>query len=476
MKNLPKRLSLLLTIFILSGCDNTTETRTVIGVDDTTSSYMVIDHEDHQLAEKNTQTRKDLGIDALNSYPYNLNGKGLAVGIVDRGSILGTHQEFSWSNGRGSRIINRTNIAFNSHSTHIAGTIGAKGVDSRARGIAKDVQIYSYAYSETFFSYAIKKMFEDDGILISNHSYGYTTKTALGEYDTFAKLLDKEVSANPYLHAIVSAGNDGGKPEYPEFGIIKGASNAKNIITIGALDSASNNVASFSSIGPVKDGRIKPDFVARGSSVYSPSASSINSYKYMSGTSMATPAVTGLIVLIEEAYRKIKYTDIRLDTTKAILANTATDIGNSGPDYRSGFGMVNGQKAVDVIRTMSGSHSLVKLSSLRQSGVKEYNFWSDGNKKFKATISWVDLAGNNSTSLVNDLDIYIKDQYNKIYYPFTLNKSYPNSEASQNKFNRVDNIEQVYFDLPKGNYKLIVKGHKVTGNQNFTLVSNLPLK
>jgi hypothetical protein len=475
MKNLPKKLSLIVTIFLFVGC-NQVDQNSIVGVDDT-SSNISFDQEDPALIMKNVQTRRDLGVDQLNSYPYNLNGKGLAVGVVDRGAILGTHQEFSWSNGSGSRIIKKTDVAFNSHSTHIAGTIGARGVDENARGIAKDVQIYSYAYSESFFSYAMNKMFEDDGILISNHSYGYTTKTALGEYDTFAILFDEGVSANPYLHAVVSAGNDGGKIDYPEYGTIKGASNAKNIITIGALDSDSDDVTSFSSIGPVKDGRIKPDFVARGSLVYSPSASSNDSYKYMSGTSMATPAVTGLVVLMEEAYRNIKYADIRVDTTKAILANTATDVGNSGPDYRSGFGMVNAKKAVDVIRTMGGSHSLVKLSSIKQSELKEYKFYSDGNKDFKATISWVDIAGNNSShSLVNDLDIYIKDKYNNIYYPFTLNKNSPNREAKKNKFNRVDNIEQVHFNLPRGSYKLIVKGYKVEGIQKFTLVSNKLLK
>ena len=475
MKNLPKKLSLIVTIFLFVGCTQA-DHNGVMGIDDT-SSNISFPQERPALIVENIQTRRDLGVDQLNSYPYNLNGKGLAVGVVDRGAILSTHQEFSWSSGSGSRIINRTNVATNSHSTHIAGTIGARGVDANARGIAKDVQIYSYAYSESFFSYAVKKMFEDDGILISNHSYGYTTKTALGEYDTFAILFDKDISANPYIHAVVSAGNDGGKVDYPEYGNIKGASNAKNIITIGALDSESDSVISFSSVGPVKDGRIKPDFVARGSLVYSPSASANDSYQYMSGTSMATPAVTGLVVLMEEAYRNIKYADIRVDTTKAILANTATDIGNSGPDYRSGFGMVNAKKAVDVIRTMSGSHSLVKLSSIKQSEVKEYRFWSDGDKDFKATISWVDLSGDNSShSLVNDLDIYIKDQYNNIYYPFTLNKNYPEQEAKKSAFNRVDNIEQVYFNLPKGSYRLFVKGYKVSGVQNFTLVSNKLLK
>ncbi len=475
MKNLPKKLSLIAVLFLMIGCDKVAE-NSVVGIDDTDSS-IGFEYSDYDLDIKNLETRRDLGIDLLNTYPYNLNGKGLVVGVVDRGAILSTHDEFSWSSGSGSRIVKKTNVASNSHSTHIAGTIGARGADERARGIAKDVQIYSYAYSETFFSYSIKKMFEDEGILISNHSYGYTTKTALGEYDSFATLFDLEIHDNPYLHAVVSAGNDSGKANYPQFGIIKGASNAKNIITIGALDSSSDHVASFSSVGPVKDGRIKPDFVARGASIYSPSATSNNSYKYMSGTSMATPAVTGLVVLMEEAYRSIKSSDIRVDTTKAILANTATDVGNSGPDYKAGFGMVNAKKAVDVIRTMSGSRSLVKLSSIKQSEVKEYSFWSTGDKDFKATISWVDLAGDSSgTSLVNDLDIYIKDQNDNIYYPFTLNKSYPNNDAKQNKFNRVDNIEQVHFDLPRGSYRLFIKGYKVTGKQKFTLVSTVRLK
>jgi subtilisin family serine protease len=54
-------------------------------------------------------------------------------------------------------------------------------------------------------------------------------------------------------------------------------------------------MTSFSGWGPVDDGRIKPDIVAKGYNVYSTNSTGDAAYTTMSGTSMATPTVTGLL-------------------------------------------------------------------------------------------------------------------------------------------------------------------------------------
>jgi hypothetical protein len=59
--------------------------------------------------------------------PYNLDGSGLKVGIWDAGSVRNTHQEFSTA-----RVVKKNATAAESdHSTHVAGTIGATGIDAQ---------------------------------------------------------------------------------------------------------------------------------------------------------------------------------------------------------------------------------------------------------------------------------------------------------------------------------------------------------
>lgn len=428
-------------------------------------------------SSRNSKTSEYLHVDALWKAPYNLHGENMKVGIVDGGLALPNHVEF-----QGGRIHDKTSDGeVNFHSTHVAGTIGAAGINPKAKGMASAVELYSYSFSDNAFSDAVLNMYKKDGILFSNHSYGYSQKERLAEYDSVAATQDLTVSKNPFINIFEAAGNDGEDSSYPDYGIIKGPGNSKNIFTIGALNSPSDDVAGLSSAGPVKDGRIKPDLCTRGEFVTSATSDSPDSYAMMSGTSMATPAATGAAILVAQDYKRLTNdADIRHDILKSVLINTAEDIGNPGPDYKAGFGMINAKAAVDTVNTLSTHNPLIHIDSIGYQKVAEYSFTTVQAGDFKTTLVWVDPQANPSTNetLVNDLDMVLESvQTGKKYYPYTLDKNHPSRNAVQTKANHVDNIEQIEIkNLPAGKYKLSIAGTRIiTDKQDYALTSSMTI-
>ena len=409
-----------------------------------------------------------------------LDGLNIPVAIVDEGRVLTSHTEFKV--GQATRIRDKVaNGSLSLHSTHVAGIIGARGYNHDAKGMAESTQIFSFCYQDYYFASSISSLASRFNILVSNHSYGFTDKSDLGVYNSDAASEDSVVYNNPYINVFMAAGNDRSFDGYADTGIIKGAANAKNIFTIGALNSSSSDVAYYSSTGPVNDYRIKPDLCIKGSSVFSTSSS--GGYAYMTGTSMATPAATGLATLVMQEYKDITDCgqgvgcDMRHDLLKAILINTAIDKNNPGPDVYTGYGMINVEEAVNDVKTIENSMKKIKLDKVGRNAIKEYKFSINSNTDFDTTVSWVDPAGNSANSgktLVNDIDMYlVNTDNNKKYYPYLLNKSDVTANAIKG-VNDVDTTEKIEVkNLPAGNYKLVVDASKIqTNKQDFAIASN----
>jgi serine protease AprX len=109
---------------------------------------------------------------------------------------------------------------------------------------------------------------------------------------------------------MIAAGNSAA------YGTIGTPGAAKDVITVGATED-SRQLAVYSSKGPTHEGQIKPNIAAIGSAVMSVEANSGNAYVSMSGTSMATPMVAGMAVLLHQANPDLQPLMIRsiLETT-----------------------------------------------------------------------------------------------------------------------------------------------------------------
>ena len=416
--------------------------------------------------------------------PYGLDGTGVKVGVWDAGSIRSTHRELT------GRVTNKNSTTpLDDHSTHVAGTIAATGVDANAKGMAPKSAVDSYDWDNDYAEMTASGAATATALAavpLSNHSYGYGATTAdMGRYEREAQTVDALVWAVPYYLPFWAAGNEQGYlTAQGGFQSITFSSLAKNIVTIGAVNDAivagvrspsAGSMSSFSSWGPCDDGRIKPDLVANGVSVYSTTAASDSAYDgTYSGTSMATPNAAGSAALIQQLYANTFGQRPRASLLKALLIHTADDLGNPGPDYKFGWGLINVKAAADIILAQKASPAVPRIiENTLTAAVKSTTttFTWDGVSPIRATLSWTDPAGAAQTAadsrtpnLVHDLDLKITGPDGATtYLPFVMpfvgawTSAAMSATAATGK-NRVDNTEQVYISNPNraGTYTVTV--------------------
>ncbi len=129
----------------------------------------------------------------------------------------------------------------------------------------------------------------------------------------------------------------------------------KKVIAVGSYDanSATKPMSYFSSAGPTRDGRKKPEISAPGHNVWAARSLTVTGVTRMSGTSMASPGVAGIVALVfaEAAARGISLT---IDQTIQIITDSArrNPPGGSAWNDRYGYGRISAAKAIQAVINM----------------------------------------------------------------------------------------------------------------------------
>lgn len=439
------------------------------------------------------------------SLGLNLDGAGMTVGVWDGGPVDNTHTEFSDASGAVSRVTIIDNQVIDgdtgssSHATHVSGTISAKGVDPNAVGMAPNVNVKSYNWSNDESEMVSAVNDPTNPIILSNHSYGIPINqedgqldaSFIGAYTQGARNIDNIAKNNPKYLVVASAGNNGNTSYtgwlYPGFDKLTADKNAKNSLIIANANPSvteqplfSGNYELFtlainsgSSQGPTDDLRIKPDIAADGSNLLS--ATPNGSYSTFSGTSMSAPNTTGTLVLLQQYYNQLHGNYMNSSTLKGLVCHTAVDdTATIGPDPVFGWGFLDAKTSATTITDANNAAAVIDELTLDEAQTYTFTLSAEAGDKLSATLCWTDMPGEVSNGtvndptprLVNDLDLRISDG-STTYLPWKLDFDPSSGFSNSNGDNTVDNIERIDIDVPTTGMYTFTISHKgvLQGNE-----------
>ena len=431
-----------------------------------------------------------------------LSGAGVTIGIDDSG-VDNDHPDLN---------IVRNQSGNGWHGTMVAGIAAGSGVQSALtdnsgnpnggaafqwRGMAPRAGIVDWG--SLIDAGNTLDAITNNSMDVVNHSQAFAPDGVYGSDD---QLLDQMVRggavsdgvAVPRIPRCISAGNAGwnsaGDPQFgSQFDYFGTTKQNKNGVIMGNWDANTNFLSPTSSMGPSYDGRILPSLVAPGSLITSTSTNGDygNFGLVNGGTSWAAPVATGIHALMMEGWQDTYSTPLgtTLDairpfpsTFRAILIQTATDIVNGnvrnrtslevdsdsdpsdgndqtgnatatvGPDFATGWGLVNAQAAIDLMedhRMIDGvpvPNRFVQ-DTVNQGAMEEFEFMVENAQDVRVTLAWDDIEAaiqNPVTSpcLVNDLDLELVSPQGEVFYPWQLGQT-----ILDNAGNPIANEDQV---------------------------------
>lgn len=395
------------------------------------------------------------GISALHRYFPAFDGSGINVSV----------KEFRFDTQdvdlRG-RYLSSPLPAFLS-STHagVMATLiaGAGNSTPSGRGVARGAQLLSSSFIGLMPDSDADYATYDVGV--QNHAYGTDIDN---RYAAAARAYDLSVEARPHLLHVFSAGNTGTETApggkyagIPGFANLSGNFKmAKNVLCVGATDSF-NQVLTISARGPAYDGRLKPDLVAFG----------------INGSSESAALVSGAAAILQQVYREITDTLPTAAMQRALLLNSCDDLYAPGPDYRSGYGSLNLEKAIKPLLEDRFFNSHLSEGAIFE---KIINL-SAQQRQLRVTLAWNEPAApeNAIKALLNDLDLELIAPDGQTHLPWLLSTA-AHADSLQLPARRgrdsLNNIEQVLIAFPQtGAYILRVRATTLqTAKQAFSLV------
>jgi len=265
---------------------------------------------------------------------------------------------------------------------------------------------------------------------VLQHSGSWGWSNSIGDYLIQEASTDAWHWRNKLVLPIFAAGGAG-----PGTYTIVHPAIAKNVLTIGTTGSSTscNVLASFSSRGPTQDNRVKPTVCAPGNPVMSVDGATSCSYKNMSGTSFATAAANGSLVLVRQYFRQGWYPTGRPRTADTLLPSAAlmramavasADSGVSGyvpPEFNVGFGRLDLDSVLYFDTLGTDSRKLAVVDNRTGVATGQYIQYAvtvtDSSLPLRAALAWVDTAAavNANPTLVNDLNLELLDPVGTTY-------------------------------------------------------------
>jgi subtilisin family serine protease len=326
-------------------------------------------------------------------------GEGVVVGVIDTGvnynhadlqSHMWTHPSYPYF---GYDFVNGDNNPMDDHGhgTHCAGTVAGDGTAGSQTGMAPKAKIMALKVlgvggngSESGVWAAIQ-FGVDYGADVLSLSLGWQQSWS-PDRQSWRNSFNNALAAG--VISSVAAGNEGTSPGVPNNLRTPGdvpppwlhpdqttTGGISGVVSVGATD-IGDNIASFSSRGPVTwqtvnpfndysynpgMGLLRPDVTAPGVNVKSCTYNNNFGYTFMSGTSMATPGVAGVMALLLSKNPNLTPAQI-----SEALEMTSVDLGVVGKDNTYGTGRVNALAAINYINysgPVYSSHSITDPNS-----------------------------------------------------------------------------------------------------------------
>ena len=327
------------------------------------------------------------------------------------------------------------------HGTHTAGSIVGNGTmsDGAIRGTAWGAKLWVwFCNGQDGYIHTPEdcgELFRPDQANWPTyiHSASWGTDTA-GIYDLRCADVDRYVWDHPDFLPVVSNGNAGYNPKTGQVNVAQTVGSpaaAKNVLAVGATQNlrrgsflgwpsgAPTETAEYSSRGPCKDGRVKPDIAAPGTGILSTRAygcsyqygiANNTNYAYSCGTSMATPLTAGAVALVREwLVDRCGFTN---ETPSAALMKAVVTGGAKGasvPNNDQGWG------CVDLEETLFPSNRAVKLvDRIPFDAGKTFTYLVETTNAAPLDVQlvWIDSPASSGSQqtlarLVNDLDLTV---------------------------------------------------------------------